>query len=323
MTEVSILAAASKKPGRIVTNCQLEEQLDLRPGIIERLTGIRQRHYLEEGESLQGLAADAGEESIRKSGLNPASIDLMIFYTEVPPTLPENNRLTKTYYEVSAHIQYLLKQRGIDLNCECINIGGSCVSFISALQIATGLIKSKIKTNVLIIGASNNSIFLGNADKNTSMTFGDGAAATILTASPGKGMIGFYRMTDGSGYDVGGFKNYTELFIDRKKVAEFAPLAFQKAVAGLFKKTGLKPGDVDLFIPHQAGVRIIEKGAALSGIPPGKVYYCLQNEGNTGAPAVQLALSNAIAEKRIQEGNLVVLAAFGIGWNYGAAALIA
>ena len=152
------------------------------------------------------------------------------------------------------------------------------------------------------------------------MSFADGMAASILTATKDKGLIGFYRITDGSGFDAGGFKNYNQLFIDRKRVAEFAPKSFQKALHGLLKKIKLKLNDVDLFIPHQAGIRIIEKGIELSGIPPEKVYYCLQNDGNTGAPAVQLALSNAIKEGRIAHGDLIVLIAFGIGWNYGAAA---
>lgn len=320
MTEVTILSTCAKKPGRIVTNSQLEEKLGLRPGIIERLTGIRERRYLAEGESLQSLAADVSQEAIKQSGLAPSCIDMMIFYTEVPPTMPEKNRFKKIYYEVSAHIQYILKGRGIHLKCECMNIGGSCTAFISALQAGAGLIKSGFKKNILIVGVSNNSYFLETADKNTAMTFGDGAAATILTAAKEKGFIDFFRMTDGCGYDAGGFRNYTGLFIDRKRVAEFAPGAFQLAVRGLLKKIKLKPDDIDLYIPHQAGVRIIEKGIERSGIPSHKVYYCLQDEGNIGAPAVQSALANAVKEKRIDTGDLVVLVAFGIGWNYGAAA---
>ena len=94
---------------------------------------------------------------------------------------PENNHLSKTYYDVSAHLQFLLNQRGFQLDCECINLGGSCVSFISALQIATSLIKAKIKHHVLIVGASNNSAFFKNADLNVQMTFFDGVAATLVS----------------------------------------------------------------------------------------------------------------------------------------------
>jgi len=320
MTEVSILSTCSKKPSRIVTNYELEKKLSLRSGIIERLTGIQKRHYLGEGESLQGLAADVCSEAIKKSSLDPSSLDMMIFYTDVPPTILENGCLKKTYYEIAPHIQYLLKKRGINVNCECINIGGSCVAFISALQIAYGLIKSRVKKNILIIGAANCSSFLERAEKNVAMTFSDGAAATILTATQKKGFIDFYCMTDGIGYDSGSFKEYDELFVDRKRVAEFAPKAFQLAISGLLEKTKLNPEEIDLFIPHQAGIKIIERGIELSRIPHKKVYICLQSDGNTGAPAIQLALSNALGEGRINEGNLIALVGFGTGWHYGATA---
>jgi 3-oxoacyl-[acyl-carrier-protein] synthase-3 len=320
MTEVSILSTHSKKPSRIVPNSELEERLNLRPGIIERLTGIQKRHYLGEGESLQSLATDVCVEAIKKSGLNPSSLDMIIFYTDVPPTLPGKNRLNKTYYEISPHIQYLLRERKIYVNCECINIGGSCVAFISALEIAWGLIKSGIKKNILIVGASNCSSFLEKADKNVAMTFSDGAAATILGATEEKGFIDFYLMTEGDGYNSGAFKGYDELFIDRTRVAEFAPRAFQLAISSLLEKTKLRLERIDLFIPHQAGIRIIKKGLELSRIPQKKVYICLQSDGNTGAPAIQMALSNALREGRIDEGNLVVLVGFGTGWNYGATA---
>jgi 3-oxoacyl-[acyl-carrier-protein] synthase-3 len=320
MTEVSILSTCSKKPSRIVTNRELEAKLGLRSGIIERLTGIQQRHYLGEGESFQSLATDVGFEAIKKSGLNPSSLDMLILYTDVPPTILENDRLKKTYYEMSPHIQYLLRERGIDVNCECINVGGSCAAFISALQIAYGLIKSGAKKNILIVGAANCSSFLEKADKNVAMTFSDGAAATILTATQEKGFIDFYCMTDGAGYDTASFEDYEEFFIDRKRVAKFAPRAFQLAINNLLKKTKLKIEDIDLFIPHQAGIKILKDGIELSRIPPQKVYICLQHDGNAGAAALQLSLSNAMEEGRINEGDLIALVGFGTGWHYGAAA---
>jgi 3-oxoacyl-[acyl-carrier-protein] synthase-3 len=157
---------------------------------------------------------------------------------------------------------------------------------------------------------------------NTAMTFGDGVAASIIGRSPEKGLIGIYARTDGHGYAAGCYPDYKRLYIDRKAVSEFAPKAFQVGIQGLLDKTGLMIEDVDVFIPHQAGIKIIERGMSLSGIPPDKVYLCLQDVGNTGAPAVQLALAKAVEEGKVHDGDLVVLAAFGTGWNYGAAAFI-
>jgi 3-oxoacyl-[acyl-carrier-protein] synthase-3 len=321
MTEAFILTSCLKNPGRIVNNLELENKLNFKPGIIERLTGIKQRYYISNMESLQSIATDACIEVINNSGINPSDIDMMIFYTEVPPTFREKSKLYKRYYEVSAHVQASLIQKSIDIRCECINIGGSCVVFISALQIATSLIKCGLKKNILIVGASNNSTFLNTIDKNVCMAFGDGAAATIISTSGGMEVIDFFRMTDGKGFDAGFFKDYNSLIIDRKRITEFAPAAFKIAIDGILEKTKLKIDDIDLFIPHQAGYSIIKKGIKLSDIPDSKVYYCLENYGNTGAPSVQMALSNAIKEKRIKNGDLIVLVAFGIGWNYGAALL--
>ncbi len=319
MTEACILKSDLENPGRIVDNQELEDKLVLKHGIIERLTGIKKRFYINDTESLHSISSDSCFKVITKSGINPSDIDLMIFYTETPTSYRENSILHKRYYELSAHIQYTLNQRSIDIHCECFNMAGSCVVFISALQIATSLIKCGYKKNILIIGASDNSTFLSEIDKNVFMAFGDGSAATIITASEKTGFIDFFRMTDGNGFDSGFFEDYKTLIIDRKRVSEFAPVAFKSAVDGIVKKTKLKIEDIDLVIPHQAGYSIIKKGIELSGIPEDKVYYCLQNYGNTGAPSLQIALTNAIYENRIKKGDLILLVAFGIGWNYGAA----
>ena len=318
---VTFLSLSYRVPSQIVSSTELEDRLGLGHGVIERLTGIRNRRYIKNGESLQSLAVEACKEALDKSGLDASDIDILIFYSDSPPVLPEREGPRKMYYDISAHIQYLLRERGIPLACECLAIGGSCVSFLISLQIAAGLIRSGMKRNILLIGAAWNSLFLEDSDKNTAMTFGDGAAASILGASPDKGLIGIFCRTDGQGYATGCYPDYRSLFIDRKKVSEFAPKALQAGGKGLLDETGLKLEDVDVFIPHQAGIKIIERGMALSGIPSEKVYLCLQEVGNTGAPAVQMALAKAVEEGKVRDGDLVVLAAFGTGWHYGAAAL--
>jgi len=318
---VTLASLSYRIPSRVVSSAELEDRLDLGRGVIERLTGIRSRRYMDRGESLQSLAVDACREAVERSGLDAADIDLMIFYSDSPPVMPEASGPRRTYYDMSAHIQHLLKEKGVPLACECVAIAGSCVSFLLSLQMAAGLVRSRMKRNVLLVGAAWNSLFLEGTDKNVAMTFADGAAASILSASPDEDLLGIYCRTDGQGYAAGGYPDYRSLFVDRKRVAEFAPLAFQSAVAGLLAETGLKVDEIDVFVPHQAGIRIIERGMALAGIPADKVYLCLQDVGNTGAPAVQLALARAVEEGRIRDGDVVVLAAFGTGWNYGAAAL--
>jgi len=317
---ITFLSLSYRIPSRIVSSTELEDRLGLGHGVIERLTGIRSRRYIANGESLQSLAVEACREALDKSGLTASDIDSLIFYSDSPPVLPEKEGPRRNYYDISAHLQYLLRERGIPLACDCLAIAGSCVSFLISLQIAEGMIRSGMKKNILLVGAAWNSLFLDDSDKNTAMTFGDGAAASILGVSPYTGLIGIFSRTEGHGYAAGCYPDYRSLFIDRKRVSEFAPKALQAGVKGLLDKTGLKLEDVDVVIPHQAGIKIIERGMALSGIPAEKVYLCLQEVGNTGAPAVQLALAKAVEEGKVRDGDLVLLAAFGTGWNYGAAA---
>jgi len=317
---VSFLSLSYRTPHRIVPNAELEDRLSLGRGVIERLTGIRNRRYIANGESLQSLAVEACREALDRSPIDPSDVDGLIFYSDSPPLMPGETSPRKFYYDISAHIQHLLREGGIPLTCECTAIAGSCVSFLLSLQFAAGLIRSRMKKNILVVGAAWNSLFLENVDKNVAMTFGDGAAASVVGASHDEGLIGIHCRTDGRGFDAGGFPDYQSLFIDRKRVAEFAPLGFQAGVTGLLADTGLKIDDVDVFIPHQAGIKIIERGMALAGIPSKKVYLCLQDVGNTGAPAVQLALAKAVEEGKVRDGNLVMLIAFGTGWHYGAAA---
>jgi 3-oxoacyl-[acyl-carrier-protein] synthase-3 len=318
---IAFLAQSYKLPVRVVSSAELEDRLSLGRGVIERLTGIKNRRYLANGESLPSLAVEACQDALDKSGIDPADVDALIYYSDTPPVISEGGVHRKTYYDTSAHIQHLLKEKGIPLACECTAIAGSCVSFLLSLQIAAGLIRSRMKKHILIVGAACNSLFLDNTDKNVSMTFGDGAAASLLAASEDESLIGIYCMTDGQGYAAGCYPDYRSLFIDRKRVSEFAPLGFQAAVRGVLAKTGLKLDNFNLFIPHQAGIKIIERGMALSEIPSEKVYLCLQDVGNTGAPAVQMALARAVEEGKIRDGDLVMLVAFGTGWHYGAAAL--
>lgn len=317
---VAFVAHAYGTPSRVVTSTELEDSLGLGRGVIQRLTGIERRGYVGGGESLQSLAVGACRAVLAKSGFEASDVDCLIFYTDSPPVMPDGAGHRKVFYDVSAHIQCLLRESGVDLECECVGMAGSCVSFLHATQMAVGLVRSGLKKNVLLVGAACNSLFLENVDKNVAMTFGDGAAASLIAASSDVGLIDIFCMTDGQGYDAGCYPEYRSLFIDRKRVADFAPRGFQAALKGLLMRTGLRIEDIDVVIPHQAGIKIIERGMQLAGVPWEKVYLCLQDVGNTGAPAVQMALARAEEEGRLAEGSLVALVAFGTGWNYGAAA---
>ena len=318
MIGVDFLSMSYRLPGRFVPSSEIEDRLDLGRGVIERLTGIRGRRYLGPGESLQGLALAACQDALASAG--PGDVDGLIYYSDNPPLLPEGNGHRRIYYDISAHLQNLLAESGHPLACDCVGIAGSCVSFLLSLQMAAGLIRSGMKKRILLVGAAANSLFLENTDKNVAMTFGDGVAAGVLGESEGSGLLGVYCRTDGRGYAAGGYLDYSSLFVDRKRVAEFAPLGFQAGWRGLLEKTGLILSDIDVVIPHQAGIKIIQRGMALAGIPEEKIYLCLGDVGNTGAPAVQLALARAVEEGRVRDGHVVALVAFGTGWNYGAAA---
>ena len=317
----SLVSLSFKAPSRVVTSRELEARLGLGPGVIERLTGIRARRYLGPGESLQSLAVEACREALARSGRRPEEIGGLIFYTDTPPLLPCAGGYRQVYYDVSAHLHDLLREQGVRLECGCTSIGGSCVAFLHSLEMASGLIRSGARDNILVVGAAANSLFLEGTDKNAAMTFADGAAAGLVASSAEEGLIGFHALTDGRGYDAGYYEDYRTLVVDRKRVAEFAPAALAEAWTGLLARTGLTVDDIDIVIPHQAGIKIVERGMALAGIPSEKVYLCLQDYGNMGAPAVEMALAKAVEDGRVRDGDVVALVAFGTGWNCGAAAL--
>lgn len=321
MMKAALFSLSYKVPSRSVSSRELEDELELGHGVIERLTGIRSRRYLGEGESLQSLAVEACREALELSGRTPADIGGLIFYTDTPPLLPDGKGFQRTYYDISAHLHSLLREKGVSLECACTAIAGSCVSFLHSLQIAAGFIQCRPEKCLLIVGAAANSLFLDDTDKNVAMTFADGAAASLVGGSAEEGLIGVHLRTDGRGYLAGCYPEYRTLHIDRKQVAEFAPRAFEAALAGLLAETGLPLEAFDVVIPHQAGIRIIERGMQLARVPPEKVYLCVQEYGNMGAPTVQMALAKAVEDGRVRDGDLVALVAFGTGWNYGAAAI--
>ena len=236
-TGVGIVSMSYRTPVRAVSSAELEDKLELGRGVIERLTGIRSRRWLGPGESLQGLALDSCLEALAAAG--PDGIDSLIYYSDTPPTRPEGGEHKRIYYDVSAHLQNLLAESGMPLACDCVGIAGSCVSFLLSLQMAAGLIKSGMKRRVLLVGAASNSLFLEDTDKNVSMTFGDGAAACVLGGEAEIELLGVHCRTDGRGYAAGGYPDYASLFVDRKRVAEFAPLGLQAGWHGLLEATGL------------------------------------------------------------------------------------
>ena len=232
---VNFGALAYRLPSRVVTSADLEGSLDLGPGVIRRLTGVERRRYLGEGESVQSLAADACQDAIGRSRLEPSEIDGLIYYSDTPPARPRGGT-RGIYYDVSAHLQHLVAESGMPLPCDCVGIAGSCVSFLLSLQMAAGLIRSGMKRRVLLVGAASNSLFLENTDKNVAMTFGDGAAARFggqRGRAPGRAL-----QDRREGLRGRGVSRLRLALVDRKRVAEFAPLGFRRGGKGSWRRPG-------------------------------------------------------------------------------------
>jgi 3-oxoacyl-[acyl-carrier-protein] synthase-3 len=292
--------------------------------IIER-TGIKQRYVAGEGESLASISAEASRQAMAKAGVHPGEIDTIILGTASPDHL-----LPSTAVEVQTALGCT--------RAAAFDLGAACSGWLYSLIVGESLIASGSADTVLVIGAEKLSAIVDWTDRNTCILFGDGAGATILRRTPTrggtKGVLSTYMRSDGALAQLlwrpagGGTKPFSpDTFEKREHYIHMAGReVFKHAVRSMAESTDraldaarLTAADVDLLIPHQANVRIIEATAKHAGIPMEKVFVNVDRYGNTSAASVPIALNDAMEQGRIREGSTVLFAAFGAGFTWGSA----
>lgn len=308
-------------PPGVLTNADLSRMLDTSDEWIVERTGIRERHIARPEESVAMLSREASEKALEQAGLTAKDLDAIVLATATPDRL-----LPST----ACDLQALL---GAD-KAAAFDISAACPGFVFATAVAEGLIASGQSENVLVVGAEKLSTITDFQDRSTAILFGDGAGAAIVrrASGNGRGILSTFLRSDGKLapllYRPGGgaVDPISEKVVcDRshymkmagREVFKAAVLAMSEACDEALDRAGVSADEVDLLIPHQANIRIIEATAKHAGMSMNKVMVNVDRYGNTSSASIPLALDQAIAEGRVKSGSLLLLVAFGAGFTWG------
>jgi 3-oxoacyl-[acyl-carrier-protein] synthase-3 len=316
-----VIGCGSHLPSRILTNQELARSVETTDEWIVQRTGIRERHIATPGEVTSDLALQAAKNAIANAKIEPTSIDLIVLGTSTPD---------QTFPATAVTVQ---AQLGITGGA-AFDLQAVCSGFIYALSIADSLLRSGAYKRALVIGAETFSRILDWNDRTTCVLFGDGAGALVLEAQeqPGtsadRGILTTHLRSDGrhrAKLYVDGGPSSTQtvghLRMEGREVFKHAVAMITDVIYDAFKATGTSANDIDWFVPHQANKRIIDGSAHKLGIAPEKVVLTVDRHGNTSAASIPLALADAVADRRIRRGNLLLLEAMGGGFTWGSALL--
>jgi 3-oxoacyl-[acyl-carrier-protein] synthase-3 len=312
-------------PPRVLTNHDLTRMLDTSDQWIVERTGIRERHIAGPEQSVAMLSRDASERALRDAGVTPEELDAIVLATASPDRL-----LPST----ACDLQALLGAT----NAAAFDVGAACPGYIYALTVAEGLVASGQSQTVLVVGAEKLSTITDFQDRSTAILFGDGAGASVVrrSSSPGRGILSTFIKSDGRLapllYRPGGgsadpisekvvCERSHYMKMAGREVFKAAVLAMADACDQALQRAGVAAGQVDLLIPHQANLRIIEATAKHAGLPMSKVMVNVDRYGNTSSASIPLALAQAVEEGRIGPGSLLLLVAFGAGFTWGSAVI--
>ena len=316
-----ISSLATYVPPRLLTNADLERLVETTDEWILQRTGIRERHIVDPGVATSDLAAEAAREAIDRAGLTPADIDFIVVGTTTPDMMfPSTACLVQTKIGAT-------RAWGFDL-------GAACSGFTYALTTAAQMVSAGGSKHALVIGADVMSSIIDYTDRTTCVLFGDGAGAAVVEASDDDniGIIDFENYVDGSGGDAlcmpggGSLRPASRETVDQRlhyvkqdgaTVFKFAVRNTEEAASRILERNGVKPCEIDLFVSHQANRRIIMSATGKLGIPPEKVVINIEPFGNTTAGTIPLALNDAVEQKRLKQGDLLLLASVGAGFTVG------
>jgi 3-oxoacyl-[acyl-carrier-protein] synthase-3 len=316
-----IVGTGTYLPQRIMTNAEMAAKVDTSDEWIVERTGIRQRHIAAEGEFTSDLGTAAAQVALASAGMTPADIDLIVLATATPD---------QTFPAAATVIQYKLGMtHGV-----AFDVAAVCSGYLYALTVADSMLKGGSARTALVIGAETFSRLLDWEDRGTCVLFGDGAGATVLRAEAGrgtpddKGILATRLHSDGRYNDllyVDGGPSSTgtvgKLRMKGREVFRHAVTNLSSVMVETLEAAGLTPADVDLVVPHQANLRILEGTAKKLGLDPDKVVVTVDRHANTSAASVPLALDTAVRDGRVHDGDLLLLEAMGGGFTWGAAAV--
>lgn len=321
MIRSAVRGFGASLPARVVTNRELEGQVETSDEWIVQRTGIRQRYIAGEGETTASLGTAAARAALDRAGLTPDDIDLIILATSTP-----NNTFPATAVEIQHRLGM---NHGAAFDMQAV-----CTGFVYAMATADAYIRGGLARRAIVIGAETFSRLLDWEDRTTCVLFGDGAGAVVLEAVEGRGdtsdrgVLTAHLRSDGAHKEklyVDGGPSTTgtvgHLRMQGREVFKHAVGNITDVIVAAFDATGLSIEELDWLVPHQANIRIIEGSAKKLGIPMEKVVVTVDQHGNTSAASIPLALAQAAGDGRIKEGDLVLLEAMGGGFTWGSVLL--
>jgi 3-oxoacyl-[acyl-carrier-protein] synthase-3 len=307
-------------PNGVLTNADFERTLDTSDTWIRERTGISERHIASREETAAVMAREASIRALREAGLDPLDLDVIILSTATPDRpLPS----------VACDLQALLGAK----NAAAFDIGAACTGWLYGLVVAESMLAAGFAKRILVTGSEKLSAITDYTDRSTAVLFGDGAGAAVVTASDGtRGILAAHLKSDGALaellYRPGGgsmeppseqmLKNRSYFIkMAGREVFKSAVRSMADAADHALEQAGISGEQVDLLIPHQANIRIIEATAKHAHIPMERVVVNVDHTGNTSSASIPLALDEARRSGRLQPGMTVLLVAFGAGFTWG------
>ncbi|MEA2449997.1 MAG: 3-oxoacyl-[acyl-carrier-protein] synthase [Thermoleophilaceae bacterium] len=303
---VALASLGEALPSTVVRSDEVGRGLGVDARWIERRTGVRERRYLADGETLTQLAVDAAERALDDAGTEALDLDLVLV-------------ATCTADRLLPHSSTLVAERIGAVRAGTIDIGAACMGFLSALALGAGYIESGRADTALIVGADQFSRFIDRGDRQTASILGDGAGAAVLTAAP-RGRVGpvVLRADGGTAALVSMTHEVRQLHMDGPATYAHAVQRLSEVTEEAVAAAGVELADIDLFVYHQANGRILSAVGERLDLPPERVVDCIAELGNTSSASIPLALGWARAHGKLKVGSRVLLAAIGAGLIWGA-----
>jgi 3-oxoacyl-[acyl-carrier-protein] synthase-3 len=315
MTKSMIAGVGSALPKRVMTNADISKIVDTSHEWIVERTGIHARHIAGEGETTRSLGVEAAKKALAAAHTDASEVDLIILATSTP-----DNTFPATATLVQADL-------GITQGA-AFDVQAVCSGFVYGLVMADSLIRTGQAKCALVVGSETFSRILDWTDRTTCVLFGDGAGAMVLKATGDndkRGILAAKLRSDGRYSDklyVDGGPSTTgtvgHLRMEGREVFKHAVNNIASVMEEVIDEAGIKPSDIDWFVPHQANRRILEGTARKLGIPEERIVLTLQDHGNTSAASIPLAFDAGVRDGRIKPGKLVLMEAMGGGFTWGA-----
>lgn len=303
-----ILGLGRYLPDKIVTNADLEKIMDTSDEWIRTRTGIEERRIANDDIDTSDMAYEAARAALKNAEISAEEIDMILVATVTPD---------QSFPSVACMIQEKLGA----MKAAAMDVSAACAGFMYAMITAQQFIKTGAYKHVLIVGVEKLSKVTNWEDRNTAVLFGDGAGAAVLgPVSDGKGVLSFELGADGTGgkhlLQEGDF-----IHMNGREVFKFAVRQMGESSLGVLDKAGLTKEDVDLLVPHQANIRIMEASRERLGLPLEKMTKTVHKYGNTSSASIPMALVEEMEAGRIKDNDLIVMVGFGGGLTWGAIAL--